>query len=73
MSDPKRHQQDRREVRVSPPPEAGDVTRLLKAGNGLLKPDVWVVSLNGRETVWKTWHRRPAIERATFGRWLAAR
>lgn len=73
MSDPKRHQQDRREVRIFPPPEAGDATRLLKAGNGLLKPDVWVVNLKGRETVWKTWHRRPAIERATFGRWLAGR
>lgn len=59
--------------RVSPPADAPEPTRLLKAGRGFLQPDIWVVDLNGRPRVWKTWARRPGWERRLFGRWLAGR
>ncbi|MCC6548282.1 hypothetical protein IT570_14055 [Candidatus Sumerlaeota bacterium] len=58
---------------ITPPQGAAGELQLLKAGNGLLKPDVWIVRFNGRATVWKSWDRRPSWERAVFGKWLAGR
>lgn len=45
---------------------------LLKAGQGIAHPDVWEIP-GGAGSVWKTYRRRPYFERATLGRWLAAR
>ncbi len=48
--------------------------RLLKAGAGYLQADVWAtVRPDGSPAVWKSWWRRPLIERALFARWLARR
>jgi hypothetical protein len=48
--------------------------RLLKRGEGMAHPDVWAVpGADGVPQVWKSWGRRPALERATLGRILAAR
>lgn len=59
---------------MEPPPGAPGKARLLKAGGGLLQPDIWVITdSEGRESVWKTWGRRPAWEQATLARWLARR
>jgi tRNA A-37 threonylcarbamoyl transferase component Bud32 len=56
-----------------PPPGAPGELRLLKAGFGFFQPDIWIVDTKGSPRVWKSWHRRPAIERATFGVRLARR
>lgn len=36
-------------------------------------PDVWIVDTEGTPAVWKTWWRRPKLERMIFGKWFAFR
>jgi hypothetical protein len=58
---------------IPPPPGARGTLRLLKAGTGFCKPDVWVVDAEGNASIWKTYGRRPGWERRTLGKWLAQR
>ncbi len=58
---------------LSPPENAPEPVKLLKAGQGFLQPDIWIVSLDDHPVIWKTWGRRPSWEKRTFGRWLAKR
>lgn len=46
--------------------------KLLKASGGWFQPDVWIVDTKESPRVWKTYTRRPAWERKTVGRFLAA-
>lgn len=58
---------------VPPPSDAPLPVRLLKASEGIGKPSIWIVDLNGTPRVWKTWASRPGWERRTLGRRLAHR
>ncbi len=62
-----------RQTDPPPPPGAPGGTSLLKAGSGAFSPDIWIVDSHGNPRVWKSWWRRPWIEKHTFGRWLARR
>jgi tRNA A-37 threonylcarbamoyl transferase component Bud32 len=57
---------------ITPPTDAPLPAKALKLGNGPGKPDIWVVDLAGMPRVWKTWDRRPPLERRTLGKRLAA-
>lgn len=47
---------------------------LLKAGEGIAQPDLWIETTpDGTRRVWKTWARRPSWERRTLGARLARR
>lgn len=58
---------------LPPPAGARGPARLLKASRGALQPDVWVIEGGGTRQVWKTWGRRPTLERKSLCAWLACR
>ncbi len=68
---------DRGATKHPPPPRPGGLKALarrrLKAGRGFTQPDIWLVRGPDGDEIWKTWGRRPWIERIIIGRWLARR